>query len=261
MVPPVSSPLSSPVIYNTLLPNGIVGTLYTAYLVALEGKPLYTWSIISGALPLAFPSILAQALSRHADLGRHIEFHRSGQGLGRQNGLEGPPDCRLGPVHRFHPEPPRGHCDRRHHCRLHVHNRRGDGFAGPSGRIPPGMGAGPVFQLVVFSGHRTYVQCYGTYQLRAQARCQTNPTTTSSWSAAKQVTIYSAVSTIQGSVTYNGSPVTNWQDAQGFRLFLSFPMPTTTTRHSRARQPIIPARVPISIPNIPEGLYNPIRSN
>jgi hypothetical protein len=51
MVPPVSSPLSNPVIYNTSLPNGISGTPYSAYLVALGGKPLYTWSIVSGSLP------------------------------------------------------------------------------------------------------------------------------------------------------------------------------------------------------------------
>ncbi|MGA2585609.1 MAG: putative Ig domain-containing protein [Candidatus Aminicenantales bacterium] len=59
--PPISSPITTLTIWNSSLPNGTLNTAYNVYLVALGGKPHYTWSKTSGSLPAG--------LSLNADTG------------------------------------------------------------------------------------------------------------------------------------------------------------------------------------------------
>jgi hypothetical protein len=94
----------------------------------------------------------------------------------------------------------------------------------------------------------------GTYQVRAQARCQVNPSIISAWSSSKEVTIYASVSTIQGYVTYNGNPVTNMLDALGIEAEIILSDEGTHQRFPSS--PSYNATTGFySIPNIPQGSY------
>jgi hypothetical protein len=94
----------------------------------------------------------------------------------------------------------------------------------------------------------------GTYEVRAQARCQVNPSIISTWSSSIEVTIYTSVSTIQGYVTYNAHPVTNMLDALGIEAEI-----VVTDESSYHRFPSSPSYNATtgfySIPNIPQGTY------
>jgi hypothetical protein len=92
------------------------------------------------------------------------------------------------------------------------------------------------------------------YQVKAQSRCQAHPSVVSAWSAVKNVSIFNAVTTISGTLMYNGNPITSMPDAQG-KPAVFWMLRETNNWVVPISPSYDPATGNFSIPNIPEGNY------
>jgi hypothetical protein len=259
-VPPIAGPFTSLTIYNSSLPSVTREASYTAYLVAIGGTAPYLWSIPVGALP---PGLLLDSttgkISGTPNQADTFPFTAQVTDAANNTATRNLQiivslPCTVNP-----PNTPVGTAT----GGINVPYIFTTGGSTDSEGHPVeyclqwAKGADPALYTGWTSSTTITItfNAVGTYQVRAQARCQTIPSVTSSWSAAKTVMIYENVSTIQGTVTYNGLQVT-LGDALGVpaSFYLSdannnnqaFPSSPTYNSSSGA----------YSIPNIPQGLYN-----
>ena len=254
--PPVDSQYTSLRIYTEYLPSFTVGTPYETYLVALGGKPHYTWTMSGAPAWLSLDMATGKLSAQNPLAGGPYSITFSVSDSASPPTTVSKTLTLTGPCTVSTPDTPTGTAT----GGINV------AYTFTTGGATDSQGHPVEYRLEWAPGQYSNwssspdvsltFAATGTYQIRAQARCQTNPTTASSWSAAKQVTIYSAVSTIQGSVTYNGSPVTNWQDAQGIPAVFVLSDANNNNQTFPSSPTYDSSTGAYSIPNIPEGLYN-----
>ncbi|MDH4197300.1 MAG: Ig-like domain-containing protein, partial [Candidatus Aminicenantes bacterium] len=255
-VPPIASPYSNLTIYNSSLPNGETDTSYTAYLVALGGTPHYTWSY-SGTLPpgVSFNGATGVLFGTPTTAGTfpftaQVTDSANPPNTASENlQIVISPPCTVST-----PDIPTGTAT----GGINVAYTFTTGGATDSQGHPveyrlewsPGQYTGWSSSSAISVTFTTTE----TYQIKAQARCQLHNSVTSPWSAAKKVTIYNSVSTIQGYLTYNANPVTNMPDASGKQAEIILTDETTYQRFPST--PTYDTSTGFySIPNIPQGTY------
>ena len=254
--PPVDSQYTSLKIYTEYLPSFTVGTPYETYLVALGGKPHYAWSMAGAPAWLILDTATCKLSAQNPPAGGpySITFTVTDSADPPNTASKTLTLASTGPCTVLTPNVPTGTAT----GGVNV------AYTFTTGGATDSQGHQVEYRLEWAPGQYTSwssssaisltFATTGTYQIRAQARCQTDNSVTSPWSAVKDVTIYTSVSTIQGHITYNGSPVTDKPDAVGKEEDLAL-----TDTVANQRFPITPTYDSstgfYSMPNIPQGTY------
>jgi len=262
--PPISSPITTLMIWNSSLPNGTLDTAYSVYLVALGGTPHYTWSKTSGSLPAGLSlnpdtGVISGTPTTAGTFNFTIQVVDSSTptpqtatkafslliplpcSVSRPNSPTGTGTGGIGINYTFTAS---GSTDSEGHA-VEYRLDWGDGtfsnWITTSSASHAWAAANPDPYL-------------SPYEVKVQSRCHVHPSVVSAWSSAKKVSIFNAVSTISGTLKYNGNPITNMPDASGkeavfwvLRDTNNWVVPISATYDKATGN--------YSIPNIPEGQY------
>jgi len=252
------------ILFSASLPSPTLDVAYSAFLVALGGKPHYTWSVTSGALPAGLmldsdtgvitgtptaletstftiqvtdsatptPSTAAKSFTMTVPVPCTVT--RPGAPTGTSTGG----------INTTYAFATTGATDSAGHA---VEYRFDWGGANYS-----------PWSTSTSANHAWSIADADPYhapsQIRVQARCQAHPAVLSAWSALKNISIFASVSMVSGQLRYNAAPIANMPDAYGKQASLwmsddthNWVVPISPTYDTTTGNYVIP--------NIPQGQY------